>query len=409
MAKILIADDSASFRLMLKSILEEMGHTVIAEATNGVDAVKLYFQLMPEVITLDIEMPGMSGMDAAIKIKKEHPYSKIIMITSLQKEEMVTKAIQVGIKYFLLKPFQMQQVLRIMNRITESGELAQTRKMEQYGSLYSRQKINLQDDAFKQNKKKGIIQIIDDSKTVLHSLSSLLTELGYTVLTAETGEKGIELVKAGQPDVVLLDINMPQMDGFEVLKILSKNQETKEIPVAILTSDTRKDFIVEAMKFGILDYISKRTSKNILHTKIQSIMEYSFLQKKKLDEKKIYHVQVIRNLGKTIISFKSPLNDDREVKSQLHQVFNPGFISMTSKDIIIFDFHLLPKMKNVEIKKVIELIALFNDRIIFIIAGKSYISFAGYPDFPETAQLYISMGDLLLYLENKINDKSKSQ
>ncbi|WP_256759381.1 response regulator [Cohnella sp. WQ 127256] len=111
MGNILVVDDAAFMRMMLKSILENAGHTVVGEAENGSDAIEKYKALQPDLVTMDITMPVMEGVEAVKHIKSAHPDAKIIMCSAMGQQGMVVQAIQAGALDFIIKPFQADRVL----------------------------------------------------------------------------------------------------------------------------------------------------------------------------------------------------------------------------------------------------------------------------------------------------------
>ena len=111
MAKILIADDAAFMRMMIKDILTKGGHEVIGEAENGAMAVTKYKELKPDLVTMDITMPEMDGLEALKAIRTEDNSAKVIMCSAMGQQAMVIEAIQNGAKDFIVKPFQADKVL----------------------------------------------------------------------------------------------------------------------------------------------------------------------------------------------------------------------------------------------------------------------------------------------------------
>jgi two-component system chemotaxis response regulator CheY len=109
--RILIVDDAAFMRMMIKDILSKNGFEVIGEAENGLVAVEKYSELLPDLVTMDITMPEMDGISAVKVIKKSHPDAKIIMCSAMGQQAMVIDAIQAGAKDFIVKPFQPDRVL----------------------------------------------------------------------------------------------------------------------------------------------------------------------------------------------------------------------------------------------------------------------------------------------------------
>jgi two-component system chemotaxis response regulator CheY len=117
LSKILIVDDAAFMRMMLKNILQKGGHEVIGEAENGKDAIEKYMNLKPDVVTMDITMPIMEGIEAVKHIKELDPEAKIIMCSAMGQQGMVVQAIQAGAKEFIVKPFQEERVLESINKV----------------------------------------------------------------------------------------------------------------------------------------------------------------------------------------------------------------------------------------------------------------------------------------------------
>lgn len=117
MARILVTDDAAFMRMMLKTMLTEGGHEVVAEAENGKEAIRLYEESRPDVVTLDITMPEMDGLEALRGIRALDPNAKIIMCSAMGQQNMVIEAIQAGAKSFIVKPFQKDRVLDEISKI----------------------------------------------------------------------------------------------------------------------------------------------------------------------------------------------------------------------------------------------------------------------------------------------------
>ena len=117
MAKVLIVDDAAFMRMMIKDILEKNGFEVVGEASNGIVAVDLYKKEKPDVVTMDITMPDMDGIEAVKAIKEFDPAAKVIMCSAIGQQSMVMDAIKAGAKDFIVKPFQADRVLEAINKV----------------------------------------------------------------------------------------------------------------------------------------------------------------------------------------------------------------------------------------------------------------------------------------------------
>ena len=117
MARILIVDDAAFMRMMIKDILEKNGFQVVGEANNGLKAVELYKKEKPDVVTMDITMPDMDGIEAVKAIKAFDPAAKIIMCSAMGQQTMVMDAIKAGARDFIVKPFQPDRVLEAIKKV----------------------------------------------------------------------------------------------------------------------------------------------------------------------------------------------------------------------------------------------------------------------------------------------------
>jgi len=117
------------------------------------------------------------------------------------------------------------------------------------------------------------ILVVDDEDDILHFLELVLEEKGYDVITASGGHEALTRAQMDKPDLVLLDIMMPQMDGWEVLKLLRVDEETTRIPVAMLSARIEAKDRVQGLQEGAIDYICKPFSLQELFEKIDAIFQ----------------------------------------------------------------------------------------------------------------------------------------
>lgn len=117
MNKVLVVDDAAFMRLAIKNTLEKNGFEVIGEAENGVIAIEKYKNLRPDIVTMDITMPDMTGIEALRIIMNIDPKAKIVMLSAMGQEAMVREAIMLGARSFIIKPFKDDQVVQTLTKI----------------------------------------------------------------------------------------------------------------------------------------------------------------------------------------------------------------------------------------------------------------------------------------------------
>ena len=128
------------------------------------------------------------------------------------------------------------------------------------------------------NKEK--ILVIEDEKILLDAIAKKLQVAGYSVRTALNGEEGLEKIKEEKPDLILLDILMPKVDGFEVLKKMSEDKELSEIPVVIISNSGQPVEIERAMSMGVKDYLIKAEfDPEVVIAKVRNILYKSKIKK----------------------------------------------------------------------------------------------------------------------------------
>ncbi|KQP80424.1 response regulator [Methylobacterium sp. Leaf117] len=206
---VLIIDDDASTRDLLARFLQKDGFTV-ATARDGREGIERARELKPRVILLDVTMPRMDGWSVlrTLRADPELGTTPIIMVTVLDEQNL---AFSLGATDYLQKPIEWTQLKSAMDR-------------------------------FKPSEHKGPVLIIDDDPDARERLSAMLTREGWRVASAENGVAGLEATAAKKPCLILLDLMMPEMDGFGFLRALRERAEWRDIPVVVLTA---KDITAE--------------------------------------------------------------------------------------------------------------------------------------------------------------------
>ena len=115
--RVLVCDDAIFMRTMISDILSGAGYEVVGEAESGVQAIERYRELRPDLVTMDIVMPDMGGIDAVREITKFDPAAKVLMCSAMGQQALVVEAIQAGAKDFVVKPFQPSRVLEAVQRV----------------------------------------------------------------------------------------------------------------------------------------------------------------------------------------------------------------------------------------------------------------------------------------------------
>ena len=117
--RILITDDTAFMRLLLQKILTENGYEVVGEADNGKEAVRLFERHRPDLVTMDITMPILNGVEALKRIRALDPNAQVLMVSAMGQKNMVMQALREGARGFLVKPFEKEKVLQAVAEALE--------------------------------------------------------------------------------------------------------------------------------------------------------------------------------------------------------------------------------------------------------------------------------------------------
>jgi twitching motility two-component system response regulator PilH len=117
------------------------------------------------------------------------------------------------------------------------------------------------------------VLIVDDSPTEIHVLKTWLEKNGFSTITAESGEEGIQKAKAEKPDAIIMDVVMPGMSGFQATRQLSKDADTSAIPVVMVTTKDQETDKIWGMRQGAVAYLSKPVSEKQLVDKIREVTE----------------------------------------------------------------------------------------------------------------------------------------
>ncbi len=119
MPTVLVVDDALFMRTTMKRMLENHQFEIIGEAANGLEAIEQYNKLQPDVVTMDITMPGMTGIEAVKEIISKDPSAKIVMVTALGQQKLIVDALESGAKDFITKPFDPVQLVQVLRNVVE--------------------------------------------------------------------------------------------------------------------------------------------------------------------------------------------------------------------------------------------------------------------------------------------------
>jgi CheY-like chemotaxis protein len=225
--RVLIVEDKPHARQILQSYLSEAGYE-IETAANGIEALEKAKQWKPDVITLDILLPVKDGWQVLRELK-QHPLCKNIPVIIISMLDERNVGFGLGAVDYFVKPVQKDALLESLRKVTGTRlKLRQSAK----------------------------ILVIDDDRSVTELMQVILEAEGCTVLKATDGREGLRLAQEDRPDLIILDLVMPEISGFNVAYQLKHNPKTQSIPVIVMTSmeideETKQQlqgFVVSLMK-----------------------------------------------------------------------------------------------------------------------------------------------------------------
>lgn len=200
---ILLIEDSIEAIKLLKILLEQNGYSV-AIAKNGLEGIQKAKELKPFAIVLDIMLPQKSGWDVLKKLKADEDTNHIpVIIVSIVEEKNI--GFSLGALDYFVKPIDGKKLIERINSLEKAKE-------------------------------EKTILAIDDDPIVLKYLTNILENANFKVLKALSGKEGIEKAINKKPDIIILDLIMPDINGFDVIDFLKKDENTKDIPIIILTA-----------------------------------------------------------------------------------------------------------------------------------------------------------------------------
>ena len=251
--KVAIIEDEEVLLNVLENKLKKEGFDVVT-ALDGEIGVKVVRESLPDIILLDIIMPKVNGFEVLAQLNQDHVLAKIpvIIISNSGQPVEIDKALSLGAKDYLVKAeFDPQEVIEKIKKQLSSSVSPQS-AVQSAESDGTSPKINADI-----NPSLFTILLVEDDNFLRDLISQKLKRESFNVIEAIDGEDGVKKTGEHKPHLILLDLILPGMDGFEVLRDIHGNENSKKIPVIILSNLGQKDDIEKGMRFGAIDYLVK--------------------------------------------------------------------------------------------------------------------------------------------------------
>jgi signal transduction histidine kinase/CheY-like chemotaxis protein len=200
---ILIIDDDETVRDLLSRHIKQLGYQVVT-AKSGLEGLQLAHQIKPQLITLDVMMPQMDGWAVLAELKDDSrvKHIPVIMLSMIENHEL---GYSLGAAEYLLKPVEQYQIAQVLNKYRISS-------------------------------RHGKVLVIEDDMMIRDMIKHMLHKDDWEVISANNGKVGLEQVQTQQPDIILLDLMMPEMDGYEFISRLREQKQQRKIPIIVLTA-----------------------------------------------------------------------------------------------------------------------------------------------------------------------------
>ncbi|MBU1054919.1 MAG: response regulator [Proteobacteria bacterium] len=348
--KILVVDDSPITRKILKRELSEGGY-ILEEACDGKTALAIFSEYMPDLITLDIEMPTLDGFETFKKLQNKQnsgifKHSKkcqvpVIFVTGNDNLKDRNKGFQLGAADFITKPFSKGDILSAANKI-----LKPENRLMKLTAL-----------------------VVDDSPTLRSIVSSTLAREGVSVIEAGDGFEAYTILYARKEeiDMVISDLSMPQLNGDELCKKIRNELFLHDLPFILLTGSSDQSKLLEMFKSGVTDYITKPFVREELLARLTAHIERAHLNK---------HLrETVEELEKTKIKTESANKAKSEFIANISHEFKTPLNAIIGLTDLALKNELTPTLENYLEKISISsqsLLVIINDILDFskIEAGK---------------------------------------
>jgi response regulator RpfG family c-di-GMP phosphodiesterase len=271
--RILIVDDSAVFRTSMKKILASMNAEIIL-AEDGQKGLDLALQENFDIVVSDIDMPKINGIELCRSLKSTASTqgTPVVMVSTFDSDSDIDKGFQAGASAYLSK-------YEIQDRLLETVE-----------NVLSKSK-------FKSNR---LVMVVDDSKVVLKIVEKGLAEAGFRVITAENGKKALNLLETIQPDLILTDIEMPDINGFEFCGTVHTNPELSMVPIVAMSSKTDRGYMKRMLQNGASAYLCKPFNIDELVILVEKMLSDQFhmllMERERLDSERNLMIASITSL-----------------------------------------------------------------------------------------------------------------
>jgi DNA-binding response OmpR family regulator len=280
--KILSVDDSKAVRMSLSRLFSRFS-CELCEAVNGQQGLEVAARERPDLIILDYNMPVMNGVSMLQRLREDAELRRtpVIMLTTESSAENIATVARLGVRDYVTKPFNEELLLAKAARVVSlvarepsiragnANDLVSTE-----GQKRTKERAEEASNSSAASLQRASVLVVDDSRTMRLSMIRALNDLGFNnIQEAKNGRQALELVLKEPFDLMLLDMEMPEMNGMEVLLALKNNPELDGLPVIVISGADQIENAVRCIEAGAEDYLPKPFNPTLLRARATSSLE----------------------------------------------------------------------------------------------------------------------------------------
>ncbi len=308
---ILIVDDDPTNVKLLAAKLGDADYTIL-KAYGGQEALEVAQRQSPGLVLLDVMMPGLNGFDVTAQLKQSPQTADIpiILVTALDGSDNKTKGLEAGADDFLNKPVHTAELKARVKSLLRMKRYSDQLKARAFTKEMTLSPLN--DEETVAELRLPTLLIVEDSASDAKLIRSLLNNLPCTILTAQSGEEALSICRNRKVDVMILDLMLPGLDGYEVVKQIKEKAATQAIQIIVVTSLQDIDSKVKGFEFGVDDFLVKPIHFNEFLARVNSLLK-----------KKAYH-------DKLMGSFEAAVQ--AAITDKLTGIYNSGYFQIYLKN-----------------------------------------------------------------------------
>lgn len=273
---ILLVDDEQLFREPIGEMLRNNGFSV-QEASKGSEALRMFKKQYFNLLITDMLMPGMNGTQLIRAVQKISPATEAIVISAYGTDSTKDKLKQIGAFGYLDKPVKKELLLDIANSAIKSNRLI-------------RLGFDKMEPEIRFNRER--VLIADDDETILQLISDILCQEGYRVTSVQNGYEAFERILVNNYELIILDINMPRMNGIDTVKAI--REQNPFVFILLISGEAESEEVNEALSYGADKFLPKPFTSNIL-LKIIEHIDFKKIKKKKEAQVRKEEKQIQKN------------------------------------------------------------------------------------------------------------------